>query len=73
MTESNNRFSPLLLLGDGLLLLCAMVGLAVSFLSLYSGAPAPLAYYTAYGSSALSGWAALFALLSLSNQKHAGA
>ena len=65
MTESNNRFSPLLLLGDGLLLLCAMVGLAVSFLSLYSGAPAPLAYYTAYGSSALSGWAALFALLSL--------
>ena len=43
MTESNNRFSPLLLLGDGLLLLCAMVGLAVSFLSLYSGAPAPRA------------------------------
>lgn len=65
MTEPNKRFSPLLLLGDGLLLLCAVVGLAVSFLSLYSGAPAPLSYYTAHGSSALSGWAALFALLSL--------
>ena len=37
MTERENRLSPLAVLGDGLLLLCALMGLAGSFLSLYGG------------------------------------
>ena len=37
MAERENRFSPLAALGDGLLLLCALLGLTGSFLSLYGG------------------------------------
>lgn len=37
MTERENRLSPLAVLGDSLLLLCALMGLAGSFLSLYGG------------------------------------
>lgn len=66
MTEPNKpRFSLLLLLGDGLLLLCAAVGLTVSFLSLYASAPAPLDQLAAAETGALCGWAVLFALLAL--------
>ena len=35
MSDSKNRFSWTVLIGDGLLLLCALTGLAGSFLSLY--------------------------------------
>ncbi|MDE6260531.1 MAG: DUF3488 and transglutaminase-like domain-containing protein, partial [Oscillospiraceae bacterium] len=35
MAERENRLSPLTVAGDGLLLVCALAGLAVSFLSLY--------------------------------------
>ena len=37
MTEQEQRLSPLPLLGDALLLVCALAGLAASFLSLYGG------------------------------------
>lgn len=37
MTEQESRLSPLTLLGDALLLACALGGLAASFLSLYGG------------------------------------
>lgn len=40
MTERENRLSPLAVLGDGLLLLCALMGLTGSFLSLYGGVTA---------------------------------
>lgn len=66
MTEQTKRFYPLIWLGDGLLLLCAVLGLTVSFLSLYSD---PLfllgAYLSERGLGPLCGWAVLFALLSL--------
>ncbi len=82
MTEPNKpRVSPLALLGDGLLLLCALVGLTGSFLSLYQAtaptamdtavnAPAAdalysLALYTSGHAGELYLMAALFALLAL--------
>lgn len=37
MTDRDARFSPLTALGDGLLLLCAVVGFTLSLLSLYGG------------------------------------
>ena len=37
MAERENRVSPLAALGDGLFLLCALLGLTGSFLSLYGG------------------------------------
>ena len=37
MTDRDARFSPLTVLGDGLLLLCAIAGFTLSFLSLYGG------------------------------------
>lgn len=82
MTEPNKpRFSPLALLGDGLLLLCALMGLTGSFLSLYqvtdptamdtaANAPVPdavysLALYISGHTGELCLMAALFALLAL--------
>ena len=37
MTEQESRLSPLSVLGDGLLMVCALTGLTGSFLSLYGG------------------------------------
>ena len=42
MTDSENRFSPLAALGDGLVLSCAMGGFLASFLSLYGDGDLPL-------------------------------
>ena len=41
MTDRNTRFSPLSALGDGILLICAAAGLALSFLSLYGDGTLP--------------------------------
>lgn len=70
MAEQEKRLAPLSVLGDGLLLLCALPGLTASFLSLYGRAgisPAlmePLDWAAAQGDQLLL-LAALFALLSL--------
>ena len=70
MAEQEKRLSPLSVLGDGLLLLCALLGLTASFLSLYGRtgiSPAlmePLDWAAAQGNQLLL-LAALFALLSL--------
>lgn len=70
MAEQEKRLSPLSVLGDGLLLLCALPGLTASFLSLYGRAgvsPAlmgPLDWAASQGDQFLL-LAALFALLSL--------
>lgn len=42
VTDRNDRFSPLTTLGDGVLLLCAMAGFVLSFLSLYGDGSLPL-------------------------------
>ena len=43
MPERENRPSPTAILGDGLVLLCALLGLTASFLSLYrTSAAVPL-------------------------------
>lgn len=70
MAEQEKRLSPLSVLGDGLLLLCALPGLTACFLSLYGRtgiSPAlmePLDWAAAQGDQLLL-LAALFALLSL--------
>lgn len=70
MAEQEKRLSPLSVLGDGLLLLCALLGLTASFLSLYGRtgiSPAlmePLDWAAAQGDQFLL-LAALFALLAL--------
>lgn len=70
MAEREKRLSPLSVLGDALLLLCALPGLTACFLSLYGrpgspGAPmAPLDWAAAHGDQFLI-LAVLFALLSL--------
>ncbi len=70
MADQEKRLSPLSVLGDGLLLLCALLGLTASFLSLYGRtgiSPAlmePLDWAAAQGDQLLL-LAALFALLSL--------
>lgn len=70
MAEQEKRLSPLSVLGDGLLLLCALPGLTASFLSLYGRtgiSPAlmePLDWAAAQGAELLL-WAALCALLGL--------
>ena len=72
MTDRDRRLSPLAVLGDGILLLCALLGLTLSFLSLYGGggpippgAAAPLDKCAA-GADGFLLWAALFALAALS-------
>lgn len=71
MAEKKRRFPLSALLGDGALLLCALLGLAGSFFSLYAGPEAaPWADVSVLTRCALQGawflrWAALFALLSL--------
>lgn len=72
MAEREKRVSPLTVAGDGLLLVCALMGLAVSFLSLYGGRNAAAFSARRTALEALSAQAdgfvlaaALFALLSL--------
>ena len=71
MAEKTKPFSPLVLLGDGLLLLCALCGLAGSFLSVYTNLEArDWADVSVLVRCALQGrlfltCAVLFALLSL--------
>lgn len=68
MPERENRPSPTAILGDGLVLLCALLGLTASFLSLYRTSAAvpliPLDWAADQRDQFLL-WAALFALLSL--------
>ena len=68
MPERENRPSPTAILGDGLVLLCALLGLTASFLSLYRTSAAipliPLDWAADQRDQFLL-WTALFALLSL--------
>lgn len=68
MAERDKRISPLSVLGDALLLLCALPGLTISFLSLYGGASGPLMPPLDWAAAQSDQYllaAALFALLSL--------
>ena len=70
MTDSKSHFSWTVLVGDGLLLLCALTGLAGSFLSLYGDPGAGWSSATALDRCAANGelllaYAALFGLVTL--------